>query len=70
MAGLCKGVAMFIFKRKSIEQEHVVPCELQEEQTGVITLDDIVGDIDSSTNIDYDKLFECHADMMQRLFAE
>ena len=22
------------------------------------------------TNIDYDKLFECHADMMQRLFAE
>lgn len=55
LAGLCKGVAMFIFKRKSIEQEHAVPCELQEEQTGVITLDDIVGDIDSSTNIDDDK---------------
>ena len=55
LAGLCKGVAMFIFKRKWIEQEHAVPCELQEEQTGVITLDDIVGDIDSSTNIDDDK---------------
>lgn len=50
LAGLCKGVSMFIFKKKSIEQEHTVSFELQEEQTGVITLDDIIGGMDSSVN--------------------
>lgn len=50
LSGLCKGVSMFIFKKKSTEQEHTVSLELREKQTGVITLDDIIGDTDSSVH--------------------
>lgn len=50
LSGLCKGVSMFIFKKKSTEQEHTVSLELREKQTGVITLDDIIRDTDSSVH--------------------
>ena len=48
LAIVCKGVAMFVFKKKAIEQENNVPVNVQEEQTGVITLDDIIGESGSS----------------------
>lgn len=43
LAGLCKGVSMFLFKKKSTEQESNRIPDVPEEQTGVITLDDIIG---------------------------
>lgn len=55
LAGLCKGVSMFILKKKAVEQEHIVSTEAQNEQTGVITLDDIIGSSDSSENKEEDK---------------
>lgn len=44
LAIVCKGVSMFVFKKKSTEQENNMPVDVQEEQTGVITLDDIIGE--------------------------
>lgn len=48
LAIVCKGVAMFVFKKKAIEQENNIPVDVREEQTGVITLDDIIGESGSS----------------------
>lgn len=48
LAIVCKGVSMFVFKKKSTEQENNMPVDVQEEQTGVITLDDIIGESGSS----------------------
>lgn len=49
LAIACKGVSMFINRRKMIEQEkNVLNEDIHEEQTGVITLDDIIGEKNSS----------------------
>lgn len=49
LAIVCKGVYMFAIKKKQIEQENSnFSDRIEEEQTGVITLDDIIGE-DSST---------------------
>lgn len=45
---LCKGVSMFKLKKRTVEQEQIISSESQEEQTGVITLDDIIGNSDVS----------------------
>lgn len=50
LAIVCKGVYMFAIKKKPIEQENRnLSNGIQEEETGVITLDDIIGE-DGSTN--------------------
>lgn len=52
---ICKGVSMFVFKKKTAEQENSILFDVQEEQNGVITLDDIIGDVRSSLKEEADK---------------
>lgn len=50
LAMVCKGVYMFAIRKKPAEQEKTIFTEnVQEEQTGVITLDDIIGEHSSET---------------------
>lgn len=52
---ICKGASMFVFKKKTAEQENSILSDIQEEQNGVITLDDIIGDAGSSLKKEEDK---------------
>lgn len=52
---ICKGVSMFVFKKKTAEQENSIPFGVHEEQTGVITLDDIIGEAGLSVKEEADK---------------
>lgn len=49
LAIMSRGVYMFVMRKKPVEQENMKQdTDIQEEQTGVITLDDIIGEKNAS----------------------